>query len=598
MASQGAGRDTVETTAPAPPREEIGLPLGTLLKGRYLIQGELARGGFGIVYMALDQELFSRRVVVKVLLERKEGQAWSRRKFRQEIEALARIDHPGVVGALDAGETPAGKLFLVMQFVEGVTLRSVMTKEGMELDRVVRVLRQAASALDAAHEKGVFHRDLKPENIMLQRRADGEEQVKLIDFGIAAVRDPQAPAFEGTTTAAGSLAYMAPEQLMGRPTAASDVYALGVIAYEMATGKLPFQTTSAVQLYRMQTQGLEINPRELRPDLPVAAQGVVQKALSFDPNLRHHRPKDFGRDLFRAFSPSPGWQPGLSGAEPKLGPLVSKMCNRRPQEDGFRGFFLQNIEDRPGAPQIYVIHGEEGECHESLVERLVYWLESFAGAKYGEQKGTLRLKKIPWQYEDAWELRRDRLLSWLFEQFAPRRGFRLEDLSAAAFSQLVSRSGTAVTIIEHDIRAGRWDRDAERLVAAYFAFWGGLKDDPSRPQILVFLNLVYPSMRQQHVWRRALEKLARRRIQGRLSELASTSNCPCVVLNELQPVTRDDVMEWFSLHDVYDSEEARLRTLHQIFESGPEVGTRKTMAEIEVRLRDVHRLFTLQRGYL
>jgi serine/threonine protein kinase len=228
---------------------------GTLLKDRYLIEGELGRGGIGVVYLARDTQLLQRRVVIKVLLESSENSLhtpWFRKKFDQEIEALVRIDHPGVVGVLDAGVMPDGKPFFVMQFVEGTNLRSVMQKEmqagPLDLARVAHIIRQIGVALTAAHDKGIIHRDLKPENVMVQRTNEGEEVMKLIDFGIATVKDSQMNQTDtGKTKVAGALPYMAPEQLRGEPLAASDTWSLGVMAYELLTGRMPFnaETRSA-----------------------------------------------------------------------------------------------------------------------------------------------------------------------------------------------------------------------------------------------------------------------------------------------------------------------------------------------------------------
>jgi serine/threonine protein kinase len=162
-----------------------------LLKGRYLIEKELGRGGIGLVYLARDHHLHSRPVVIKVLLEGTEGDAdrqWFERKFLQEIEALARIDHPSVIGILDTGEMPNGQPFFVMQFVVGDSLRAAMQPGPMEFNRVAGLIRQMGNALHAAHEQGIIHRDLKPENIMLQQLSNGEDLVKLIDFGIATVK--------------------------------------------------------------------------------------------------------------------------------------------------------------------------------------------------------------------------------------------------------------------------------------------------------------------------------------------------------------------------------------------------------------------------
>jgi serine/threonine protein kinase len=272
-------------------------PKEPLLNNRYLIEKEIGRGGIGVVYFARDTQLHSRPVVIKVLLRESLDNEWYKKKFYQEMEALARIDHPGVVGVFDSGEMPDGAPFLVMQFVEGATLRSVITVEGMPYEQVAHIARQIGRALSEAHSRGVCHRDLKPENIMLQALSDGEELVKIIDFGIARIKDSQVASNKETTAVAGTIAYMAPEQLYGKPLEASDVYAFGVIAYEMLTGRRPFNPDSPYNLLEMQRGGVRVLPADLRPGIPLEAQEAILKALSFDPGNRHARARDFGEDL-------------------------------------------------------------------------------------------------------------------------------------------------------------------------------------------------------------------------------------------------------------------------------------------------------------
>jgi tRNA A-37 threonylcarbamoyl transferase component Bud32 len=285
---------------------------GVTLGGRYLIDKELGRGGVCAVFLARDRKLHDTPVVIKVLLnvwQEDARKTWMEKKFKQEIEALARIDHPSVVRALDVGESPDGRSYLVMQYVSGLSLRSVLTPEGMDLGRMAKLARQMGQALAAAHRQGVVHRDLKPENIMLQSLGD-EEYVKIIDFGIATVHDVADAADNHTTEVVGTRSYMAPEQLRGKPVAASDVYALGVIFYEMAAGRRPFNSESILHLYEMQRVGVKLKPRDLRPSLPEAAQSVILKALSFAPQDRFDDAKDFTNAL----------ADGLMGEDGRLSP--------------------------------------------------------------------------------------------------------------------------------------------------------------------------------------------------------------------------------------------------------------------------------------
>ncbi len=317
LADDHAARETLITTEPPP----LLLAPGVTLDGRYLIERELERGGIGAVFLARDQKLHGAPVVVKVLQEKlheSEQRAWFEKKFRQEVQALARIDHPGVVRALDVGELPDGRSYLVMQYVHGVPLRSLISPHGMQLERAGKLIHQIAQALTAAHEHGVIHRDLKPENILLQTAGD-EEYVKLIDFGIASVREKLASTMTEMTKVAGTTGYMAPEQLMGKPAAASDIYALGVIAYEMVTGHRPFNPDSVYQLLDLQRAGVRVNPCDLRPSLPAAAQAVILKALSFAPPNRYARARDFSEALNQALAPDNEEIP--MGTPPAVTPL-------------------------------------------------------------------------------------------------------------------------------------------------------------------------------------------------------------------------------------------------------------------------------------
>ncbi len=307
---------------------------GMSLKGRYLIEGELGRGGIGVVYLARDTQLLQRRVVIKVLLEDWENSAhtpWFKKKFEQEIEALVRLDHPCIVGALDAGVMPDGKPFFVMQFVEGATLRSFMTDELMALPRVAAIMRQIGAALSAAHEKGIVHRDLKPENVMIQTMSDGEELVKLIDFGIASVKDSQFATTAERTRVAGALPYMAPEQLRGMPEISCDIWAMGVIAFELITGRLPFIADTAVRLHELQRKGVDAMPSRLRDDLPAAAESAILRALAYEPLDRYARAKDFGDELARALTEAKTHPVGLQPGEQAMRPPSEKGVDGDPQ---------------------------------------------------------------------------------------------------------------------------------------------------------------------------------------------------------------------------------------------------------------------------
>lgn len=241
------------------------LVAGQILNERYCVEEQMAQGGQAVVYRARDQ-LLSRLVVIKVLNSEGRRNEWLRSRLRQEMDALARIDHPGVVGILDTGQLRDGSQFPAIQYIDGVSLREALRSGPMEPRRAAAILQQAGSALAAAHIQGISHRDLKPENIMLQRLSDGTEIVKLIDFGIAKIERSE---FEpGTTTVmlAGTVRYMAPEQFDGDNSPASDGYSLGLVVCEMLSG-FP-------------------DPRALPPAVGRKVRRALEMALAFRPQER------------------------------------------------------------------------------------------------------------------------------------------------------------------------------------------------------------------------------------------------------------------------------------------------------------------------
>jgi serine/threonine-protein kinase len=276
--------------------------VGKVIDARYLIERELGKGGMGNVYLARDLTLHGRSVVIKFLLEALQRNPYVVKKFSQEVEALSRIDHHGVVTVLGAGKLADGKLYLVMQYVEGVTLRSQITTEGIDFERAASILRQVGNALEAVHDKRIFHRDLKPENIMLQVLKDGTELVKLVDFGIAKVKDSAIGPSTANDVSTGSVAYMSPEQLRGgeKVTAASDIYVMAVIAYEMLTGRRPFNPNSPAHLLELQRAAVRVNPTDLRPNLRTETQAIILRGLAFDARLRYQSAAEFGYSLARS----------------------------------------------------------------------------------------------------------------------------------------------------------------------------------------------------------------------------------------------------------------------------------------------------------
>jgi len=286
--------DTPVMKLPSAPDDLVGTTIGD----RYYLERELGPGGMAQVYLARDLKLNQRMVVIKVLSQALANVSYARQRFKKEAEALSRFRHEGIVNVLDIGDLPDGRPYIVMEYVDGEMLRSHIPPEGLDLKRAASILKQIGAALDHVHEHGIFHRDLKPENILLKR---GTDSIVLIDFGIAKVTDSAVVPTTTAGTAAGTLVYMSPEQLRGEEIiAATDIYSMAVIAYEMVTGRRPFTPSSPSHLLDMQRAGVRIKPGGLRPDLSFKAEQIILKGLSFKPNARYKRAGEFGNDLANA----------------------------------------------------------------------------------------------------------------------------------------------------------------------------------------------------------------------------------------------------------------------------------------------------------
>ena len=264
-----------------------------VIDNKYRVEQLLGRGGMGAVYRARDVRL-DRLVALKVVRADLLGDTEARHRFRREAQIVAGLQHPSIVSVFDYGTFPGGGAFLVMELVRGEDLRHVLQREGwLDPERALRILSAVCAAIEAAHREGVLHRDLKPENILLP---GGGIEAKVLDFGVAKVirEDPgghetlaaDAPAL---VTAAGMIigtpAYMAPEQLHGiTPDARCDIFSLGVIAFEMLTGELPFGRGSLADIVLAQAQGVPTFPPGRA--LPAGLEHAVRAALNTDPDKR------------------------------------------------------------------------------------------------------------------------------------------------------------------------------------------------------------------------------------------------------------------------------------------------------------------------
>jgi serine/threonine-protein kinase len=307
VASSRSGPVSGPTPSPLA-REPVPVSLDSLvgrtLNNRYIVKRKIGEGGFGAVFEGM-QVATERLVALKVLHPQSVSDATVVARFRREAEACSKLRSPHTVIIYDFDQTEDGVLYLAMELVNGQSLQEIQRAQGViPAERCLRILDQVAEALGEAHAKGIVHRDMKPENIMVEQR-DGEDFVKVLDFGIAKIvsgdANKGAPALTAIGQTVGTLEFMSPEQLRGKTLdGRSDIYALGMVAYEMLTGQLPFKksksTTEVIQ-YHLQTPPPP--PSTLNPDsdVPAPVDELVQRMCAKTRDERYASAEDLRQHI-------------------------------------------------------------------------------------------------------------------------------------------------------------------------------------------------------------------------------------------------------------------------------------------------------------
>lgn len=282
--------------------------MGTIVAERYHILKKLGEGGMGQVYLA-EHVKMGRKAALKVMNPGMNQDPDAIARFNREAANASRLNHPNVCAIYDFGETPEGLIYLAMEFIEGESLTSLIEKNGvLAAPRAASIIHQAADALGVAHDYGIVHRDLKPDNIMISRNRDGSDLVKVVDFGIAKASSSDAQKVTKTGLVVGTPEYMSPEQLAGdKLDGRSDIYSLGLVAFNCLTGTLPFPSNSAQEAMIMRLTDFPKTLAEMKPDVewPVELQNVMDKALARDADERYQKAADFGRDIAKAVENMP-----------------------------------------------------------------------------------------------------------------------------------------------------------------------------------------------------------------------------------------------------------------------------------------------------
>ncbi len=305
----GTWHDTAQWPPPAPPHKSSHDPvIGTTVAGRFLIEELVGQGGMGKVYKARHLAL-EKAVCLKMLKPALLEDPTLVGRFEREAKAASRLNHPNSIAILDFGrlEERGGTLYIAMEYVKGKDLRLVLRDEWpLPEARLCNIMAQVLGALGEAHAQNVIHRDLKPENIMVEQRRSQPDFVKVLDFGIAKILDSDLPGLTRSDVVCGTPQYMAPEQATGSALdARCDLYAVGVILYQMVTGHLPFDGQNSMEVLTKHVNEPPILPSQRQPGLVVSAgmEALILRAMSKDPAQRPQNAAQFRDELLDLVQP-------------------------------------------------------------------------------------------------------------------------------------------------------------------------------------------------------------------------------------------------------------------------------------------------------
>ncbi|MDT5121280.1 MAG: eukaryotic-like serine/threonine-protein kinase [Acidobacteriota bacterium] len=559
--------------------------------GPYTLTTKIGEGNFGVVWLG---ERRTSIVTTRFALKFPKDADLKIEAIKQEAEVWMQASgHPNVLPIIEA-ESYDGQVVIVSEYVTDGSLKTWLEQhkgKSPSIEAAVEMMLGILAGLEHLHERGIIHRDLKPDNILLQR-----ETPRLADFGIARLlKTVQSGVIAGTP------AYMAPEVFDGQRTAQTDIWAAGAIFYQLLSGHLAFPQQDMASLFKAL---IALEPDPLSDSIPRSLKEIIARSLRKNPQERFQSATEMRQALRAASRYSLTQATVLTvpfAGEPNLGPLVAKMCNRRQQENEFSDFFIANLKQLPGCPQVFLIRGEEKECHDSLIERLVSTrIKQVAEKKWGAQQSAIVFKTPDWAYDGTLIERQLELKRTLFSEFDP--AYMEDDLSAKALSRLPPLALSPLVVLRYRIHASRWDQLTAATLNWFLSYWAGLVLRSAGPQFLIFFSIIYPRAQALSWWKSLMSAKGfdKQNLEAELQSIATAikAQLPLLILKELTPIQPHEVHDWFSRYNIYD-EKKRHELSERIFETQDgRKATHLSMADIEHALFQIHQTYVRERGYL
>ena len=525
--------------------------------GRYRVEGVLGEGAFGRVYLASDLDL-ERSVAIKVPRRNCIAHESDLEAYLDEARVVAQLNHPNIVPVYDVGTERNGSCYVVSRYIEGCDLRDWLKRSSPSFRESAELIRQIAEALHAAHERDLVHRDVKPANILV----DNSGTPYVCDFGLA-LRDVDFG--RGDIEYAGTPAYMSPEQARGegsRVDGRSDVFSLGVVFYELLTGRRPFYGKNHVELLNKISSTNVRPPRQRRKDIPRELERICLQALARNVSDRYTTASDMADDLRRSINPSlvstiePTRIQEPSSPRPTtrsalLAPLKPYMANRKLHEENIERVIHSSRDDATGkfhGPVVLIMQGTEGQGHHTFISRL---RESLLPRVFRLSRHDQAVHDVHVEFPREGTQNEESARHSLLMRVSQKLHYHDDKMDESKLAKQFCHTQHGPVLVHTQLFTPDLATSGQNKIGTFLKFWDELPYHPMCYAPVICLSIKYIQRRGFQGWRL---KRQNARIRSFFDDLSKfTENIQPLVLPELQDLQQSHVEDW--LQEEFDLEQ-------------------------------------------